>query len=919
MKFFAVLFSAAFAFAGFGLTARAEWNLRHDANFLHFGAKSESNSDIVLFLDPEARGTTVYRLVFSRDGKVECAVFRDDNTNRDRFTCHTTWRSHATVEASSSSNGWTLNSSIPFGAFPNVAQSAQKWGVSVSEKDVVTQPGKYARHSMEKMARKSYGVDILDCDVKVRKENGTLVSKVWLPMRNHTGKKGTFCVKGTLERVAGKKGIGPVLAKAEKSIEPKGNLLAYPELDFVCAGAGVGSCVRARLSVYSGDGILLGEKVKDFALEYAPLSIRMTAPGYRDCVFETMKLTKLEGEVILAEGFGRPLEVVLSGPKTKDSFRIASASATNRFSFAFAGKAKGEYFISVLDVRKRIRNLPYQKGEVWIGKDAVIHRDGEKFFPYGWYSEMFTRRSPGVNIAQSYNIYMRNLDQLDKQVGEAAANGCGLVISPMQELSSIPHKRLFGKDAAKGAFDADGLGAERKRVLVEFARRARKLPGFFAYYLQDEPEGRDLSPDFFREVKKIVEEEDPYHPTVIVNYTVDGIRRFAGSADILCPDTYPVYTVGGPPVGKLSNTYKWCLAASKHGVSSMFSPQAFDWDYKVAKGKVTRGPAYLELRAQSLLALIGDVRGLMLYSRFSMNTPSEHLRMGPEFLIEELAAMKEVFLSPSLNVPVSAKEPKAEVVAALKRCGDKAVLIAVNMTYRKTRARLSSPLLPRKLHLGDGSAPIRVQNGSFEDEFGPLEAKVYYPSGDCFSVKDAVLAIEKAEAKRRKPGNIALASRFLMWSELLAAGRGELDGGYPKMIPSSMTEEKPLGLARGHFLQDGFADDFPYVAYHGWKPSKKDPSPSVTVDFGEEKTFRRIVVTCCRDRDGVYAVGSGWVEVDGKRIADFTRGNGGKAEAAFKAITAKELTVHFNGKHDKSKKFNFQRTMPWISEIEVYE
>ena len=72
---------------------------------------------------------------------------------------------------------------------------------------------------------------------------------------------------------------------------------------------------------------------------------------------------------------------------------------TNQFSFAFPGKAKGEYFIRAGKAEKRIRNLPYRKGEVRIDSQKVIHRDGKKIFPYGWFSETFGRMYPGVNVA----------------------------------------------------------------------------------------------------------------------------------------------------------------------------------------------------------------------------------------------------------------------------------------------------------------------------------------------------------------------------------------------------------------------------------------------------------------------------------------------------------------------------------------
>ena len=897
--------------AATGLAASAQsvekWTLSHDAHEIVFSAEAPSGGDIALFLDPEGLGTTVYRLAFSLDGSVRSAVASDDNTNRDRFVVDDGWRSHAKTVVGKTAGGWRLETKIPFGAFPRVASSAKKWGVNVSRDDRVTRPKDYERREFPRLDRAFYDAETLDFDFKVRKSGGGLCAAVSVPVRT-SGYPRKFTVAAELS------GAGT----CETPVEVKTKRAAMASLSIPCGADAVGKAATLTLTLRSADGVVVGEARRDVKVEYSPVRIRMTAPYYRDCVFETMKLKRLEGEVVLEEGTGKPLVVELSGPGTKDTVKIASAGATNKFSFAFADKPKGEYTVAARGVSKRIRNLPFQQGEVWIDSNRVIHRDGEKMFPFGWYSETYGRMYKGVNIAQSYHIYMRDVANVDSFIGEAEANGCGLIISPMQNFMKTSHEKLFGKEAAKKPFDADGLGEERRKALVMFAERARGRKGFFGYYLQDEPEGRDLSPAFFKEVKRILEEVDPHHPTIIVNFTVTGIRRFADSCDILCPDTYPVYIVGGPIVGKFANTYNWCRAASTYGTTSMFSPQAFDWDYKVDKRKVTRGPTYLELRTQSLIALAADVRGLMLYSRYSMNTPSEHLRLGPEFLVREILETKDLFLSPSEPVEVETASSAGQVIAAAKRNGGETMLIAVNFAFKNVEATFSSPILPDALYIGGEKTEVRVSNGKFKDVLGPYEAKVYHSVRREFSPSAAAAEIEVAEAARRKPGNIAIAKRFLTWLELKRMAKGELDNGYPKVSATSTRESNPKGLPRTYFLQDGFADEKPYCSYHGWSPSDKDRAPALTVDFGEKKAIRKVVMTCCRTASGLYQAESGWVEANGKKVADFTRIGSGRIEISFEPIEASSVVVHVRGNGLQFKNSEFTKATPWLSEIEVY-
>lgn len=903
---FAVLLSATVCANGL------EWQLNEGAHNLRFTAEVPNGRDVSLFLDAEAKGETVYRIVFSQDAKVRDAIARDDNTNRDRFAIDDEWRSRAVVKVKKGSGRWFLDATLPFGAIPNVGSSAKKWGVRISLDEKVSNPKSYERRSFPKFDRDAYSLEIADVESRVQKVGGVPCVCVTLPVFNPGKAPSDLKVTGMMD-VSGKPASASVALKTVK------RRVASAELAVPCGINPVGSRSRIRLNLLTPEGILLREIVSEVETGYCPVSIRMVAPCYRDCVFDTMKLKRISGEVVLEEGVGKPLSVTLTGPGTKDVFRIASAGVTNRFSFAFSGKAKGEYFIRAGKAEKRIRNLPYRKGEVWIDSQKVIHRDGKKIFPYGWFSETFGRMYPGVNVAQSYYTWMRGFDEIDALADEAEANGCGLIIPPTQRCTKIPFEKLFGAEAARKGFDADGLGNDRRDALVAFAKRATIKNGFFAYYLQDEPEGRNLSPSFFREMKRILEEVDPYHPTMMVNYTVDGIKRFADTADILCPDTYPVYIVGGHILGKLSNTYKWAATAAQYGTAAMFAPQAFDWDYKTSSGKITRGPTYLELRAQSLLSIAADARGLLLYSRFSMNTPSEHLRMGGEFLAREIIESKDLFLSPSQPVDVAINSGKGEMVAVVKRSEGELILVAVNMTRHNTRASLSAKGLPERLYIGGETRGIKVSGGTFADDFGPFEAKVYHSKPKKFSPADSMREIEAAEAARRKPGNIALAPKFLTWVELKRLAKGELEVGFPKFTATTSKNGSPrVDVPYAYFLQDGFADVEPYLPYHGWSPDNKDPDPAVKIEFGGVKRFSRIVVTCCRGESGNYAVSSATVKADGRIIADMKRGADGRMTAVFAPIESETVTIHVKGYHLEGKAKTWIKRTPWISEIEVY-
>ena len=302
-----------------------------------------------------------------------------------------------------------------------------------------------------------------------------------------------------------------------------------------------------------------------------------------------------------------------------------------------------------------------------------------------------------------------------------------------------------------------------------------------------------------------------------------------------------------------------------------------------------------------------------------MNTPSEHLRMGGEFLAREIIESQELFLAPSQPVDVAIQSGKGEVAAVVKRSGMDMLLIAVNMSGRKARASFSAKGLPGRLYVGGEAGGIKVSGGAFSADFGPLEAKVFHAKPKKFSPEEASREIEAAEAARRKPGNIALAPKFLTWGELKRLAKGDQDAGFPRFTATTSKEGSPrMDLPYAYFLQDGFADVEPYLPYHGWTPDNKDPAPSVKIEFGGKKRFSRIVATCCRDKSGKYAVSSATVAVDGRTVAEMKRGDDGRMTADFAPIESDAVTVYVKGRHINGKIRTWTKRTPWLSEIEVY-
>lgn len=885
-----------------------KWRISDGRDGLVVSAVSDTDSPVVLFVDPVGDGSVVYRTAFQPDGRSRDARAVDNNTNTDTFNYDLTWRSRASVKTHREGNGgWRLDAVVPYAALETNGMSREKWGVCLSPDERVTHPSAYPKHPCGRYAKAGRTVALNIEKGSVRKIDGKLRLTVRAVMRGLAKTSKPFKVRLAVESLD-----GDVLDESVTTASVSSGDTESVQFDLGVGKAGEGDSVLLRGEVYSSEGVLQGASRLKQRVIYAPVVISMIEPCYRDCVFESMDLKRLVGTVTLEEGIGRPLEVALEGPGTHEVVRIPCAQVTNRFTFGFSDKAKGEYFVRAGKAMKRIRNLPFQEKEFWVDGAGIMHRGKEKFFPFGYFSENFLRMYPGLNIAQDYNDWMRTTNAVVERLECARKHGCGLILSPFQDFERVKHGVLFGKAAAQGEFDAPPFAEQRREVVRKFVETVRRSPDFFAYYLQDEPEGRDLNPEFFKAAKDMIAELDPYHPTMIVNFRNDAPALYREAADILAIDKYCVYTVNGNPLGAREGIYRSARAAADNGVTSMCVPQVFDWDYRTAK-RITRAPTYDEIREQIALALIANTKGFLLYSRYSANPSTCHLNLGPELVHRELLEAGDLWLATSEPVELTADGDTKKLFAAVKRSGNDLALMAVNCNGKEIRATFRAKGLPKKLYLGGDKTPVTLAGDALTAVLPPFGTRIWYARPKAFSPSAAHDKVEAAEAGRRKPGNLACAKRFLTWVELTRVFAGKLDNGLPRIEASSTNALSRYKIPPTYFLQDGIADTCPYVNYHGWAPRWDDKSPSVTVLLDGKREVGRVVVTCAATADGRFPVTDVTLEIGGKTLGCKARSAAdGRVVFEFPSVRTDKVSVRLSGQAKKKD------TTPWLSEIEVY-
>ena len=883
------------------------WSLANDDDFLTFAATVPKGKNACLFIDPQGKGLTVYRLAFNAAGRQGSARATDNNMGGDSFVLDRTWRSGAVVKTSASGDTWTLEAKIPFGAFSDVpAAASSDWGVFVGTSEKVTGAKTYPRQTIAFSAKGVQAYELQSLKTKSERTPDGLALRVTGRLVNKTGTFRAQRLVATLETAGGEKLDDYVCVRHTRG--SGSGTVASVDVPLASGKVGNGDAVILWIRSYALNGALKFQHRLPVRVEYNPISVKMTEPCYRDCVFASMKLNRLAGDVFAEEGFGKPLTVTLEGPGTKESFRIASLKPTNSFTFAFREKADGDYFIKAGRAVRRIRKLPFRKGEFWIDAKGVVRREGKVFFPWGYYSENYRSVYRGVSISQLYHDSIHTVEDFCSYLDKAKAHGCELVVSPAQPVDGAP----FRGGALKGDFDTPADGPGREAMLRKLAAAALENGGLFAYYLADEPEGWGCNPDFLRRMHEILADADPYHPTMVCNYAYGAIGKFAAHADISCPDHYPIYLLGGRTLAPRKSSYGFAKAAARTGKCPMFAPQAFDWNYNVP-GSTTRGPTYDEFREQVMMAFAGGTKGFLLYSRVSGAMPEWDLRLGAELVRREIDEQLDILLGDSESVEL--REPQKEkddVIVVLKRGDRRTGLIAINTTGKPYPVSFSAKNLPRMLYRADGKEPLKVAAGGQITFMLNANETVFFSDRSVkFSVEAGRQEIARREAARRKPGNLAVAPRFLTSQELTFIGRGKKQfEGYPRLSTSSSANLQ-YSYPGEYFLQDGIDEPFPYAHSHCWKPTDTDADPSVTLEFGTEQKVRRVVVTRVIDEKKEFPVKRVALEIGGKTVAEADFDAGHRATFEISETVCDKLTVRVT-KFDRAVKCG------WLAEVEAY-
>ncbi len=726
-------------------------------------------------IDPQGERTEYFHFTVNVLGTVyDSEVRQGGHVMTKEWNCP--WEVGVTKQAAS----WTVEVRVPVVYLGLTAASSGDWALNVARERQAGQqelsafintlggfhqPANYAVLKLPGADFSKYLWDIKSpFEVTVLPRDGRLVYQAKTHITNETGRFWFFSVAPGLQ-MGTKHETGARVPQGLDAGQGR-------EMSFSVPVAEQGKqTLQIRLLDRRNPRRILAVKTLPVELSYSPITIDVTQPCYRNSIYATEDLREIKANVHLAltddEVDGTVIKpALMHRTKLVSSGDAVKVAESVEVAVPIKDLADGSYRLVVTAEKAGAvlhrQSVPITKlppapnGHEWrLDENNVLLHNGEPYLIYGWFGgtadELADPNLP-YTASQYYSAQWYDSEKVRQDFFDPMTEaGSFITIYPYP--NTVPRRMMGPEDWQRP------LNEEEKTALRQRIAELKDHPAVWAWYLADEPELRPALPQRMREIYEIIRDEDPYHPQLLLNDTIAGIYKYAGSSDIFIPDPYPLFIEGGDaasPIGKTSKFMQACYEAGGGRKGLMITPQAFNYgDY----GRLgNRAPNFTELRNQAYQAIVNRTTGILWYTHSAMfNYPASGL--GVAWIGHEIMDLKGAVLSPPVEgLEISAEQPE-EVQASLRRVGDDIYLFVVNTSTEAQQITVKMPdAAPAELTVVSESRTVPVKDGAVTDRFEKYATHIYTTDkelGSRAQVQDALTEIAAAEQAMKKPGNLA--------------------------------------------------------------------------------------------------------------------------------------------------------------------
>jgi hypothetical protein len=362
--------------------------------------------------------------------------------------------------------------------------------------------------------------------------------------------------------------------------------------------------------------------------------------------------------------------------------------------------------------------LSYKSNEVKTDRltgGLIVNR--RQFFPFGFYcySPVYPTL-PEEEVVKGFNMMSPYQKIVPETLNERKA-----YMDRCAELGMKVNYNLLSVSGGGGVGSKiEGLSDEEKRErLITEIKNFRDHPALISWYISDEPNGNNISPEQLEEIYKTVKENDPWHPVSIVFMAPFlAAKKYAGALDIVMADPYPLPDIPVTVVGEVAGQLK---AEFKGAKPVWIVPQVF------GGGELWgREPTFQEIRSMTWQSIINGATGIQYFVRQGLNyfpksaaTWSECGRMAIE-----VAELTPWLLSDEETLPVESYSKN--VIISSRIHNGQLIIMAVNKINEPTGVSIRiSGFYNGKARVLFENRSVSVAGGVIADHLGPFGSQVY--------------------------------------------------------------------------------------------------------------------------------------------------------------------------------------------------
>lgn len=525
-----------------------------------------------------------------------------------------------------------------------------------------------------------------------------------------------------------------------------------------------------RVSVLDAQGRTLAWERTPVNLAWSPSQIDVRVPFYKNAIFATEDVEELVADVKVNLPEAGLAEATLTARLLDGEGRALGervfqpAAAVQEVRFPAGDMEVGEYALTAqvsgvpgaeAAARERIRKLPPAPGsEVRLAEDLTPLVNGEPFLPFGFWGghvveNQIGAKTTAVHLAHPHSDIVSRLDRCHEL-------GLMAIIVPYPRSAVSPHG---------GEPKTYPLKEEEAEEIREHIRNVRGHPALLGYYPCDEPEVSRTAVEWLEGVYRILDEEDPYHPVILTNNTMAGIRRYPATADILMPDQYPNFLEGGhaaQPIETITMYMEECWEAGGGRKGIWIVPHWFNYGLFDRAG--SRAPNLEEVRNMFWQAVIAGAKGFFGY-RATYTGNYSGLKYGIPYLSEEAQVLRGAILANNREGAARLVSGDAPLLKhGVRTAGDHHYLFVVNCATEAARFefQLAPDLAGASWHVFAEGRPAPVRGSRLADELGAYGTRIYTTDREAAEAVSLTEVRAKAAAFDEalvRPGNLAHISR----------------------------------------------------------------------------------------------------------------------------------------------------------------